>query len=146
MSFQVSDPRRETGKLATFNGNSGGNQVETVSLKALAHKVLHGNHRGNYVETCSAPDGNFKGKKQGESFPEFLGGNPCLTIITCNHCGKHYWHQLGHLAKGGKIAGGPCCFGHAVLEVAAYPTEADALAAYNEPEIEIRNKLENMRG
>jgi len=38
-----------------------------------------------------------------------------LTVIECKHCGARYWHHLGHLATDGKIAGGPCCFGHPVL-------------------------------
>jgi hypothetical protein len=53
-----------------------------------------------------------------------------LTVVTCRHCGAHYWHHLGHLAEGGTIAGGPCCFGHEVLTVAKYPTEAKARAAW----------------
>ena len=57
-----------------------------------------------------------------------------LTVIECHHCGARYWHHLGHLAKSGKIAGGPCCFGHKVLTVSKYPTEAEAAAAYPWPE------------
>jgi len=57
-----------------------------------------------------------------------------LTMITCRHCGACYWHHLGHLATGGKIAGGPCCFGHSVLDVATYPTEEQARQAYPWPE------------
>jgi len=53
-----------------------------------------------------------------------------LTIITCRHCGSRYWHHLGDLATDGKIAGGPCCFGHEVLTVAKYPTEAAARPAW----------------
>ena len=53
-----------------------------------------------------------------------------LTVVTCRHCGARYWHHLGHLAEGGKIAGGPCCFGHPVLTVSMYPTEAAASAAW----------------
>jgi len=53
-----------------------------------------------------------------------------LTIIECKHCGARYWHHLGDLATDGKIAGGPCCFGHEVLTVAKYPTEAAASAAW----------------
>jgi len=55
-----------------------------------------------------------------------------LTVVTCRHCGVRYWHHLGHLATDGKIAGGPCCFGHEVLTVAKYPTEAAASAAWGQ--------------
>jgi len=54
-----------------------------------------------------------------------------LTIITCRHCGSRYWHHLGHLAEGGTIAGGPCCFGHEVLTVATYQTEEQARRAWD---------------
>ena len=57
-----------------------------------------------------------------------------LTIVTCRHCGARYWHHLGHMAEGGKITGGPCCFGHPVLTVSKYPTEAEAAEAYPWPE------------
>ena len=52
-----------------------------------------------------------------------------LYLIECRHCGTRYWHELGDLADGGKIAGGPCCFGYPVLDVSRYPTELDAQAA-----------------
>jgi len=55
---------------------------------------------------------------------------PPLSLIHCRHCGARYWHELGHLATDGKIAGGPCCFGHEVLTLAKYPIEADARAAW----------------
>jgi len=55
---------------------------------------------------------------------------PRLAVVTCRHCGARYWHHLGHLATDGKIAGGPCCFGHEVLTVAKYPTETEARAAW----------------
>lgn len=54
-----------------------------------------------------------------------------LTVVTCRHCGARYWHHLGHLATGGKIAGGPCCFGHEVLTVSEYPTEEAAKVAWS---------------
>jgi len=57
-----------------------------------------------------------------------------LTVIECKHCGARYWHHLGHLTDGGKVAGGPCCFGHAVLTVAKYPTEEQARKVYPWPE------------
>jgi hypothetical protein len=41
----------ETGKLLLKTGNRGGNLMETMSLKALANKVLQGNRKGNPVET-----------------------------------------------------------------------------------------------
>jgi len=55
---------------------------------------------------------------------------PPLYLIHCKHCGARYWHHLGHLATDGKIAGGPCCFGHEVLTVAKYPTETEARQAW----------------
>jgi len=131
LSFQVSTPSRETGKLSASNGNYVGNQVETVSLKALARKVLRGNHVGNFMETATETSGNFEGENRAKVSMRFPSENPSLTIIECRHCGARYWHHLGHLAEGGKIAGGPCCFGHKVLDVATYPTESDALAAYH---------------
>jgi len=67
-----------------------------------------------------------QGKPSAEQSPEVR-----LTVITCRHCGARYWHHLGHLASGGRIAGGPCCFGHEVLTVSKYPTEAMAQVAWS---------------
>lgn len=36
--------------------------METISLKALAYKVLERNLKGNFSETTEKPDGNFEGK------------------------------------------------------------------------------------
>jgi len=134
MSFQVSAPSRETEKLSDSNGNHAGNQVETVSLKALARKVLRGNHEGNFMETATETSGNFEGKKEAKVSKQFPGEKPPLAIVTCRHCGARYWHHLGHLATDGKIAGGQCCFGHEVLTVAKHPTKAEARQAYPWPE------------
>ena len=60
MSFQVSAYRMETGKLLRKSGNCKGNYMETISLKALANKVLQRNLQGNHVETLSFHGGNFK--------------------------------------------------------------------------------------
>lgn len=46
-----------------------GNQMETISLKALALKVLPGNSQGNQMETIPGGVGNFEDKNKGKSFP-----------------------------------------------------------------------------
>jgi hypothetical protein len=56
--------------------------------------------------------------------------SPPLTMIECRHCRKRYWHELGHMGDGGKVAGGPCCFGYEVLDIGCYPTEQAARAAW----------------
>ena len=50
---------------------------------------------------------------------------PLLYLVRCRHCGARYWH----LWDVGEIAGGPCCFGHEVLDYERYPNEAMALDA-----------------
>jgi len=42
--------------------------METISVKALANKVLERNQQGNQMETEAINDGNFGGEKGGESF------------------------------------------------------------------------------
>ncbi len=57
--------------------------------------------------------------------------DPALAIVECRHCGKAYWSEVG----GGQIAGGPCCFGHDLLDVERFPNERaakKAWAAWNE--------------
>lgn len=81
------------------------------------------------METATETSGNFEGEKEAKVSTQFPVEKPRLTVITCRHCGARYWHHLGHLATDGKIAGGPCCFGHKVLLVAKYPTEEQARVA-----------------
>lgn len=52
-----------------------GNQMETISLKALALKVLERNSLGNHRETISEIDGNSQGKKEDKRKSE-KGVNP----------------------------------------------------------------------
>jgi hypothetical protein len=62
--FQVSIPIYGNWKLFEKTGTKKGNFMETLSLKALANKVLQGNRPGNKMETLS-----FQGEKlEGESF------------------------------------------------------------------------------
>lgn len=42
--------------------------METISLKVLSRKVLERNLKGNSMETEGKKQGNFEGKKEGESF------------------------------------------------------------------------------
>ncbi len=53
MSFQVSLYIEGNPETFLENGNSPGNKPETVSLKALANKVLQRNTEGNFKETTS---------------------------------------------------------------------------------------------
>jgi len=50
-----------------------------------------------------------------------------LAIVECRSCGSAYWVDA-ELASGA-IAGGPCCFGHPVLDIETYPTEKAAKKA-----------------
>ena len=52
---------------------------------------------------------------------------PPLYLIRCRHCGVRYWH----LWDVGEIAGGPCCFGHEVLDYERYPNETMAVDAWS---------------
>ncbi len=66
-----------------------------------------------------------------------------LAIIECRTCGAAYWVEawIGDSA-GGAVDGGPCCFGHEVLDIERFPSEkaaAKAMPAWDS------NRLENMR-
>lgn len=61
MSFQVSSPIEGNRETFPISGNQPRNQKETVSLKALANKVLQRNRQGNFQETPVSIEGTFKG-------------------------------------------------------------------------------------
>jgi len=82
----------ETQKLSASNGNTAGNQVETVSLKALARKVLRGNRTGNFMETSKETGGNFKGENRAKVSMQFPVVSAGRTFRRCAKCGKQGWH------------------------------------------------------
>ncbi len=49
-----------------------------------------------------------------------------MNIVECRHCGKAWWSDVA----GGPIDGGPCCFGHPVLDVDRHPSEKSAESAF----------------
>lgn len=55
--------------------------METISLKALSLKVLHGNTHGNKMETLGLLDGNIEAKKEGKCFHSFHDGTMTETDI-----------------------------------------------------------------
>jgi len=61
-----------------------------------------------------------------------------LSIVECRRCGKSFWWPA---AEAMAIAGGPCCFGHEVLDVERYPTADAAARAYPAWEEERMNAL-----
>lgn len=94
--------------------------METISLKALADKVLQRNRKGNFKETLSFHRGNFEGKKedkvsgsfqtifcywQGADVPTFECNKPCgewqgqgenrpaLKVSECPHF-TAYWINI----------------------------------------------------
>jgi len=57
-----------------------------------------------------------------------------LAIVECRACGAAFWTAAEHQGKpvSGAIDGGPCCFGHPVLDIERFPTEKAAARAYDE--------------
>ena len=53
--------------------------METISLKALARRVLERNRQRNHKETHLKIDGNFKGENDSKSFPVISTGIEGLT-------------------------------------------------------------------
>ncbi len=47
-----------------------------------------------------------------------------IAIVECRHCGAAYWVEAWIGADA--IDGGPCCFGHEVLDIERFPTERAA--------------------
>tara|TARA_B100001964_G_scaffold244234_1_gene324884 strand:- start:710 stop:979 length:270 start_codon:yes stop_codon:yes gene_type:complete len=58
--------------------------METISLKALARKVLERNQKGNHGETNIKTDGNFRGKNESKSFPDIYEQLNLLTEAERN--------------------------------------------------------------
>jgi len=52
-----------------------------------------------------------------------------MNIVECRHCGKAYWFEV---ADGGAVDGGPCCFGHPIMDIERFPTLRDAVKGYRE--------------
>ena len=64
-----------------------------MTLKVLARAVLERNHAGNNVETNCDLQGNFRGKNEGNKFPEKF---KYVSCIKCNHLDKGYCKAWGH--------------------------------------------------
>ncbi|MBF0255897.1 MAG: hypothetical protein HQL47_05425 [Gammaproteobacteria bacterium] len=82
-SFLFPALSRETGKLSDQAGNPAGNPEETISLKALALKVLQGNSAGNFRETPSfPPPGNLPiNPTPGKPFPKPVSSDSLTEAI-----------------------------------------------------------------
>ena len=53
--------------------------------------------------------------------------SPVLNMVECKSCGATYWFAAPHAMA---IAGGPCCFGHKVIDVERFGTEREAQKVY----------------
>lgn len=62
--------------------------METISLKALSLKVLHGNTHGNKMETLTFLDGNIEAKKEGGMFPCFHNAGVSLHKMSLSEFEK----------------------------------------------------------
>lgn len=52
---------------------------------------------------------------------------PDLNMVECKNCGATYWFAAPHATV---IDGGPCCFGHKVIDVERFGTELEAQKVY----------------
>jgi hypothetical protein len=86
MSFQFPHLGMETGKLSLKTGNQSGNSMETTSLKALAHKVLQRNSKGNSTETDSFHEGKPEGVKVSTQGPDRMAYKIYSEILQ-----DHLW-------------------------------------------------------
>jgi hypothetical protein len=67
---------------------------------------------------------------------------PDLNIVECRHCGATYWAAVPQSMA---IDGGPCCFGHKLIDVAQYTSEHEAKKVYHHWQAYQRREIEKAR-